>query len=240
VTLPTPVFLAIVGLLVAIVGAGLTIRIARGRAIDRLDRPARLRIGRRIDEIRQEPPLPVTADESGHGAVQRAPILPTSPHHRLWRDTSAVLVLLGTGLVVVLALASLQPPAGGVLEATATPRGGVAAASVDPGEEVVPRSSDVPSTVRASASVQEMAQPATPSPTAKPGQPPDSGRMAVLQACPNRHDCYLYTVRPGDNLRSIANWFGIPYDEVLDLNPQISDPSLMHAGDRIMLPRPRR
>jgi hypothetical protein len=78
--------------------------------------------------------------------------------------------------------------------------------------------------------------PATPKPTAAPL----SNRYQFLTRCPSTPNCFVYTVRAGDNLRSIVDWFGVPYDTVLGMNPQISDPTLIRAGDKIRMPPPTR
>ena len=69
---------------------------------------------------------------------------------------------------------------------------------------------------------------------------PTSDRLALLDPCPDRPDCYLYTVRRGDTLHKIADTFGVPYSTVRALNPQIVDPNVIRVGDRIVLPPPTR
>lgn len=94
--------------------------------------------------------------------------------------------------------------------------------------------------------------PPTPSPTQTPPPTPartpvptpatggTAARYALLVKCPTTPTCWIYTVRSGDNLRSIVNWFGVPYDTVLRMNPRIGNPTTIRAGDRIRMPPPTR
>ncbi len=242
---PSVIFL--IAATVLAVAAVVLLRLGEHRGDPVLDRTSQERIRRRIREL--DRPAQVRAAAASPIAAARAGL--PGPHRRLWRDTSAVLVFVGAGLMVVLAATQTLSPTGAVLEATSRPIGGLAA---------VPDSTGTPSSLATSATtesrptIEPTATPlpspqeaVTPRPTALPTRAPatpvprDTGdRMAVVTACPSQPDCYVYVVRRGDNLVSIANWFGIPYDELLARNPQIREPSRVHAGDRITLPRPRR
>ena len=79
--------------------------------------------------------------------------------------------------------------------------------------------------------------PLTPA-TPKPTPAPTSDRFALLTRCPSTPDCWIYTIRSGDNLRSIANYFGVSYDRVLAMNPNLRRP--IHAGDKLKIPTPTR
>jgi hypothetical protein len=78
----------------------------------------------------------------------------------------------------------------------------------------------------------------TPAPTATPA--PTSDRYKLLVPCPGEPDCWIYTVRAGDNFVSIVKWFGVPYDTVVKMNPQMGDPTTIRTGDKIRMPPPTR
>jgi hypothetical protein len=79
---------------------------------------------------------------------------------------------------------------------------------------------------------------ATPEPTAKPTAKPASGRFALLTRCAGTADCYVYIVRSGDNLFSIARYFGVPLKTVQAMNPWTK--SGLVAGRELRIPTPTR
>jgi LysM repeat protein len=116
----------------------------------------------------------------------------------------------------------------------------VAIASPSAVPSVVPPPSPSPTAARtASPSAPPAATPPpTPVPTKRPTPAPTSDRYAVLDPCPSKPDCWIYTVRAGDNLRSIANWFGVSYDRMLAMNPNLRRPIV--AGEQLRIPTPTR
>jgi LysM repeat protein len=81
----------------------------------------------------------------------------------------------------------------------------------------------------------------TPEPTARPTATPrpTSARYQLLRPCPNASNCWIYTVRAGDNLFSIANYFGVSLDAVYARNSWARDTPL-RAGMELRLPPPTR
>jgi hypothetical protein len=78
----------------------------------------------------------------------------------------------------------------------------------------------------------------TPVPTARPTPAPTSDRYAVLTRCPSTPNCWIYTIRAGDNLRSIANWFGVSYTRMRAMNPGLAVP--IRPGVKLRIPTPTR
>lgn len=80
---------------------------------------------------------------------------------------------------------------------------------------------------------------ATPRPTTAPTPHPSSNRYELLTACPDTTDCWVYVVRQGDNLFSIAQYFGVPLKTVEERNPWTKT-SQLAAGQKLLLPTPTR
>lgn len=76
--------------------------------------------------------------------------------------------------------------------------------------------------------------------TIVPGQTIYLGRSPVvrLDPCPDRSGCYLYLVRSGDRLSTIAGRYGTTTTAILALNPGIPDPNSIRVGQTIRLPGP--
>jgi len=65
------------------------------------------------------------------------------------------------------------------------------------------------------------------------------GQVIILPGAtlPNDTNTEFYYVQRGDTLKGIAIMFHTSVDELLRLNPQISDPNLIIAGQRLVVPR---
>jgi len=129
-----------------------------------------------------------------------------------------------------------------------------------PGPSPTPTQLAVASTPPASASPTATATPSptptptfppspspSPSPTGSPGptptpRPSGTGSIASrwdgLPKCPNGQACYLYTVKSGDTFIGIASYFGTTKAGLQALNPQITNPALIHKGEQIKVPPP--
>jgi LysM repeat protein len=79
----------------------------------------------------------------------------------------------------------------------------------------------------------------TPRPTRTPRPTPSSDRYQLLTACSNTPRCWIYTVRRGDNVFSIARYFGVSTDAVYSRNPWLRNSGL-RAGQQLRLPPPTR
>jgi LysM repeat protein len=61
----------------------------------------------------------------------------------------------------------------------------------------------------------------------------------LLRACPSTPRCWIYRVRSGDNLFSIARYFGVSTDSIYARNPWLRNRGL-RAGQELRLPPPTR
>ncbi|MEO5704780.1 MAG: LysM peptidoglycan-binding domain-containing protein [Candidatus Limnocylindrales bacterium] len=59
-----------------------------------------------------------------------------------------------------------------------------------------------------------------------------------LDPCPDTVSCYLYVVRPGDRLSTIAGRFALTVESLLDANPSIDDENTIYSGQVLRLQYP--
>ena len=149
--------------------------------------------------------------------------------------------LIAFAAAFVLSVAFVVANGGLVLTASATRSG---AGDIAAGNSPAPFASNaVPSAPTPTVSVASQAPFLTPSPTHSAGTAarplPSSARYALLKVCPDAPDCWIYVVRSGDNLSSIANYFGVRLKTVETLNPWVSSIQL-RAGQQLRLPPPTR
>ena len=77
--------------------------------------------------------------------------------------------------------------------------------------------------------------PSSAAPASSPSTPaPSSPAPASSPSAPAPGSC-TYTVKPGDSLYNIATANGLTLDALLKLNPQITSPDRINAGDAIKI-----
>ena len=158
-------------------------------------------------------------------------------------SASLAFVLVRGGLELAVAAPTRSPAASvdAVAQVSASP---VTTAAPTPVPTATPSLSPTPSPSPSPTPTPTPSPSPTPSPTPTPtAEPtprptPTSDRFALLRACPGTPRCWIYRVRAGDNLYSIANYFGVSQDSIYDRNPFVRNG--LRPGQDLRLPPPTR
>jgi LysM repeat protein len=145
-------------------------------------------------------------------------------------SASAAFVMARGGLVLSGSVAS---PSAAAVVPSASASDASPSVLATPSPSITPSPSTSPSLVPSDTPVPSF----TPQPTATPL--PTSDRYALLKPCPNTANCWIYTVRHGDNVFSIAHYFGVSTDSIYARNPWLKQTGL-RAGQQLRLPPPTR
>jgi hypothetical protein len=174
----------------------------------------------------------------GRVAAALTMVRATARQHITLRPATAIAWLIFVGAVVVV-IAILSAGGNLTLPAVASPSAGVVVTSpsVAPASPTLLASPSPTAPPSPSPSASPSATP-SPSPSPSPASPFTPEQLALLKPCPGKPGCYQYRIVSGDNLRNVATFFGVEYPALLAANPQITNPSVIHIGDRITIPLP--
>jgi hypothetical protein len=203
---------------------------------------------------RQQELVCLTAAHRNCPRFLRGTLLENSPVSPPAREPIAPAVIVASLVLVATIAASFGFLAvrGGLSVALANPSPGASQVAVVPAASVKPvatpsiASTPAPTpsgtpepTPSSTPSATPAATPAVTPPPATATPRPSSDRYLLLSPCPSAPSCWLYTVRSGDNLVSIAHYFGVPLDTVYAMNPWARTTGL-RAGQELRLPPPTR
>ena len=144
-------------------------------------------------------------------------------------------------LAIVLVVAFMAARGGLSLPGPAQSAAALGSPSLLPAASASPLATPTPSPTPVPTPTPTAAPTASPTPAATPSPTPGASLPAAyrgLKPCTDAPDCYLYRVRSGDSMTSIAAKFGITLIALKAANPEISDPSLLHVGDTLRIPLP--
>ena len=184
--------------------------------------------------------------------VEAMTVTPTAPTGMGLPVTPAILAaLVVLAASFALSIGFVVANGGMDLTAAATPQAGLASAAPSSAGAGAPAASSEQSATSAtpsaepspSASIDSATARPSPTPAPSPSEVvtprPSSDRYALLHPCPDAADCWIYVIRAGDNLVSIARYFGVPMTVVTKLNPWTETTQLV-AGQELRLPPPTR
>jgi hypothetical protein len=156
----------------------------------------------------------------------------------------AIAFLVSLGFVVsngglVLKAVPVAAGSGGVVSGMETPAQALAATpSPTPTPTATPRPTPSPTATVTSTPTGTPIPTTTPTVAPNPTPRPTSNRYSLLRRCPGTPNCYLYVIRSGDNLYSIANYFGVPINTIQAWNPWIANG--LTVGRPLRMPPPTR
>jgi hypothetical protein len=157
--------------------------------------------------------------------------------------SASVAFVVARGGLALATPAPSTPESSPAIVASQSPTSAAPSAAPTPAATAVPSvTSTAPATAVPTAAPTPVPSPTatpTPTPPPTPRPSPTSDRYALLRPCPDTPRCWIYTVRSGDNLFSIANYFGVSLESIYDRNPWARSTGL-RKGQELRLPPPTR